>query len=74
MCGYESKILDVAIVTSVWEHVDGVSRTMKRVIEHLKNAMIQVMVVSPDLAEDYQSNTKRKRRKRIPILTLPIRP
>ena len=61
VCGYESKdIRRVAIVTSVWEHVDGVSRTMKRVAEHLKERDdSEVMVVSPDLAkEDYQSNQR----------------
>ena len=61
VCGYEAKdIRRVAIVTSVWEHVDGVSRTMKRVAEHLRERDdSEVMVVSPDLAkDDYQSNQR----------------
>ncbi|CAL6396743.1 unnamed protein product [Bathycoccus prasinos] len=60
-CGYESRdIRRVAIVTSVWEHVDGVSRTMKRVAEHLRERDdSEVMVVSPDLAkDDYQINQR----------------
>ncbi|CAL6399845.1 unnamed protein product [Bathycoccus prasinos] len=60
-CGYESRdIRRVAIVTSVWEHVDGVSRTMKRVAEYLRERDdSEVMVVSPDLAkDDYQINQR----------------
>ena len=56
---------------SVWEHVDDVSRTMKRMLEHLKKRDdSEVMVVSPDLAKSWVTNAKRKRRKTIPILTI----
>jgi phosphatidylinositol alpha 1,6-mannosyltransferase len=61
VCGLESKVIRrVAVVTSVWEHVDGVSRTMKRVAEHLRERDdSEIMVVSPDLAkEDYQGNQR----------------
>jgi len=50
----------VAIVTTVWEHVDGVSRTMKRFAEYLRGRDdSSVLVMSPDLAErDYvQANS-----------------
>ena len=40
------------IFASVWEHVDGVSRTMKRLAKHLKSRRdSQVFVLSPDLVE-----------------------
>ena len=42
----------VIIFASVWEHVDGVSRTMKRLAKHLKSRRdSQVFVLSPDLVE-----------------------
>ena len=46
----------VIIFATVWEHVDGVSRTMKRLAHHLKGrADSQVFVMSPDLVEaDYR--------------------
>lgn len=45
----------IAIVTTVWEHVDGVSRTMKRFASYLRDRDdASVLVMSPDLAErDY---------------------
>ena len=45
----------IAIVTTVWEHVDGVSRTMKRFAEFIRGRDdASVLVMSPDLAErDY---------------------
>lgn len=45
----------VAIVTTVWEHVDGVSRTMKRFADYLRHrGNVGVLVMSPDLADrDY---------------------
>ncbi len=45
----------IAIVTTVWEHVDGVSRTMKRFAEFIRgHDDASVLVMSPDLAErDY---------------------
>jgi glycosyltransferase involved in cell wall biosynthesis len=45
----------IAIVTTVWEHVDGVSRTMKRFASYLRDRDdTSVLVMSPDLAErDY---------------------
>ena len=45
----------VAIVTTVWEHVDGVSRTMKRFADYLYHrGNMGVLVMSPDLADrDY---------------------
>ena len=51
--GAERRVL---IFASVWEHVDGVSRTMKRLAHHLKGrADSQVFVMSPDLVEaDYR--------------------
>jgi hypothetical protein len=44
------------IFASVWEHVDGVSRTMKRLAHHLKERSdSSVFVMSPDLVEaDYR--------------------
>ena len=50
-----SSIRRIAIVTTVWEHVDGVSRTMKRFSEYLRGrGDTSVLVMSPDLAEqDY---------------------
>ena len=50
----------IAIVTTVWEHVDGVSRTMKRFADYLRGRDdSNVLVMSPDLAErDYvQANS-----------------
>jgi len=42
----------VIIFASVWEHVDGVSRTMKRLARHLRSrADSRVFVMSPDLVE-----------------------
>jgi glycosyltransferase involved in cell wall biosynthesis len=42
----------VIIFASVWEHVDGVSRTMKRLAHHLRSrADSRVFVMSPDLVE-----------------------
>jgi len=46
----------VMIFATVWEHVDGVSRTMKRLANHLKERSDSaVFVMSPDLVEaDYR--------------------
>ena len=42
----------VIIFASVWEHVDGVSRTMKRLAHHLRERTdSRVFVMSPDLVE-----------------------
>ena len=42
----------VIIFASVWEHVDGVSRTMKRLAHHLRSRVdSRVFVMSPDLVE-----------------------
>ena len=42
----------VIVFASVWEHVDGVSRTMKRLAHHLRSrADSRVFVLSPDLVE-----------------------
>ena len=42
----------VIIFASVWEHVDGVSRTMKRLASHLRDRTdSRVFVMSPDLVE-----------------------
>ena len=42
----------VIVFASVWEHVDGVSRTMKRLAHHLRSrADSRVFVMSPDLVE-----------------------
>ena len=53
----------VVIFASVWTHVDGVSRTMKRLAHHLASrADSSVFVMSPDLAErDFVEATNNER-------------
>jgi hypothetical protein len=68
----------VVIFSTVWNHVDGVSRTMKRLASHLKNrADSSVFVMSPDLTEsDFAeaSNSHRFHVSEVPAIPVPGRP